>query len=109
MGRLGCAARLRRRGGRADSATSRSRASSRLRAWLRKRSAVMTITPSLVRRLPASSREPPRTGSGSDGERRTSNLQLHGGRDLVDVLPARTRGAHEHLLQLGRIDADAWR
>jgi len=32
--------------------------------------------------------------------------QLHSGRDLVDVLPARTRGAHEHLLQFARIDVD---
>src|SRR5262245_4670921 len=32
--------------------------------------------------------------------------QLHRRRHLVDMLPARPRGRHEHLLELGRIDGD---
>ena len=66
----------------------------------------MTRTPSPVRRLPASSREPPAHRLGQRGRAGDIEPQLHRRRDLVDVLAARSRGAHEHLFQLGRIDAD---
>ena len=45
-------------------------------------------------------------GLGQRGRAARIEPQLHGGRHLVDVLPARTRGAHERLLQLGIVDLD---
>src|SRR6516164_9215877 len=66
--------------------TRRSRASWRLRAWVRWRWASITSTPSRVSLLPA---------------RRSS-----GARKLVDVLSARARGANEVLLELALGDAD---
>ena len=83
------------------SATSRSRASSRLRSWLRKRAAVMTITPSPVMRRAGQPLEPHAHGLGQRRRAARIEPQLHRGRHLVDVLPARPRGAHERLLQLG--------
>src|SRR5262249_18324254 len=54
------------------SATRRSSASARLRSWVRWFWAMMTSTPSLVRRLPASRIRRTAMWFGSDGERRTS-------------------------------------
>src|SRR5262249_18905797 len=54
------------------SSISRSRASWRLRSWVRWRCAVMTSTPSRVRRLPAKRSSRVRTSSVSDSECRTS-------------------------------------
>ena len=66
---------------------SRSRASSRLRIWLRKRLAVMTITPSLVMRLPASRASRARTASVSEGDRRASNLSCTAVETLLTFCP----------------------
>ncbi len=78
--------------------TSRSSASARLRSCVRKRCAVITRTPSLVSRRPASFSRRARTSSGSDGEPRTSNRSCNRGREFVDVLAARTARADERLL-----------
>ena len=75
----------------ADQVDEACSASSRLRSCVRCRWAVMTSTPSDVRRLPASRSSRDRTSSGSEGERAHVEAQLHRGRDLVDVLPARAR------------------
>ena len=61
----GCAARRIR-------SKSRASASSRLRACARWRCAVMTMTPSRVRRDPARRSSRPRTSCGSEGDRRAS-------------------------------------
>src|SRR5690606_12256094 len=49
-------------------AASRSRASCRLRSWVRKRCALITSTPSLVTRRSRRASKRSRTGSGSEGE-----------------------------------------
>ena len=91
------------------SATSRSSASARLRSWVRWFCAMMTSTPSLVSRLPASRIS--RIAHVVRQRRRAAHVeaQLHRGRELVDVLPAGTGGAHEALLDLAVVDADAGR
>ena len=86
-----------------NSSSRRSMASARLRSWVRKRWAWITITPSLVMRWPASRL------SRSGGVFRQRDLarvetQLGGGRELVDVLPARTGGADKADLDVVLVD-----
>ena len=74
---------------------SRSSASWRLRSWVRWRCAVMTSTPSLGE--PAAG-EPHQPRAHVVRQRRRAahvEAQLHRGRELVDVLPARPGGADE--------------
>ena len=83
-----CAARRTR-------AARRARASSRLRSWARKRRASMTSTPSrLIRFLARRSRRSPHLFGQRLGAAHVET-QLHRARHLVDVLPARSGGAHE--------------
>ena len=80
-------------------------ASARLRSWVRKRWAWITITPSLVMRWPASRFSRSAASSGSV-IRRGVEAQLRGGRELVDVLPAGTGGAHEADLDVVLVDRE---
>ena len=68
--------------------------------------ASITSTPSVVMRDPASARS--RVAHVVIERRRAAGVepQLHGGRHLVDVLPARPRCANERLLELGVVDDD---
>ena len=80
-------------------------ASARLRSWVRKRWAWITITPSLVMRWPAS------RFSRSACVVRQRDLarvetQLRRGRELVDVLPARAGGADEADLDVVLVDRE---
>ena len=84
--------------------TSRSSASSRLRFWLRWLCATSTSTPS--KRQPSSGQPlQPLTHIGRQ-RRRVAHVeaQLHRGRGLVDVLAARSGGAHEGFVDLRRIE-----
>ena len=65
----------------------------------------MSSTPSPVMRLPASATSRCLTSGGSD-EALDVEPQLDGGRDLVDVLPARAGRAHEPFLELAVFDDD---
>ena len=98
----------RRRFGRACAFTSKSvsraRASSRLRGWLAKLWAKMTITPSCVARVPASLISRIATSFGRLGRAAGVEPKLDRARHLVDVLPARTRGAHESLDDLALVN-----
>src|SRR5262245_14853298 len=69
------------------SSTRRASASSRLRSWVRWRCAVITRTPSLVRRLPARRSSRVRTASSSDGEPRTSKRSCTAVDSLLTFCP----------------------
>jgi hypothetical protein len=93
---------------RRTSSARRSRASSRFCSCVRKRSARMTSTPS--RQPPAGKPHQPPADGGRQA-RRTGDIeaQLDGGRNLIDVLPAGSRGAYELLAQLRLRDIDGAR
>lgn len=76
----------------AISAISRSRASSRLRSWVRKRLASIRISPSLV---PSSGVLEEPTGYLPSRPAHGMKAQLYGSRNLVDVSPARPGGTNE--------------
>ena len=80
-------------------------ASARLRSWVRKRWAWITITPSLVMRWPASRFSRAAASAGS-AIRLRIEAQLGRGRELVDVLPARPGGADEADLDVVLVDRE---
>jgi len=87
------------------SSTSRSRASARLRSWLRKRWASITSTPSLVIALAGEAHQARlhiRRQTGRSGDVEASSTA--GVETLLTF--CRRRGAHETLLQLGLIESD---
>src|SRR5215831_2157001 len=69
------------------SAIRRSSASARLRSWVRWLCAVITSTPSRVRRRPASRSSRARTSSVSEGERRTSKRSCTAVESLLTFCP----------------------
>ena len=77
---------------------SRARASSRLRSWVRNRSARMMSTPSSAMRRPASVTRRSRTATARPPGMAHVEAQLDRSRDLVDVLAAGARRADEPLL-----------
>ena len=88
LGRLGGAARHRAdRRPRGSGRPAARSASARLRSWVRWRCAMMTITPSLVSRLPASRISRIATSFGSDGERRTSKRSCTAVESLLTFCP----------------------
>ena len=87
---------------------SASSAACRLRSCVRKRCAVISTSPCSVARLPASARRRACVSSRQTGYRRIEP-QLHRGRDLVDVLPARSRRTHERLDDCPLVDRDGRR
>ena len=66
---------------------SRSRASARLRAWVRWRCAMMTRTPSRVSRVPASRSSRARVSADNDGEPRTSKRSCTAVASLLTFCP----------------------
>src|SRR5437764_13145800 len=83
VGRRGAGATAARR----IKSSSRSRASARLRSWVRWRCALIISTPSRVRRRPASRSSRARTSSGSRGERRTSKRNCTALASLLTFCP----------------------
>src|SRR5215813_13887008 len=69
------------------SSIRRSRASCRLRSWVRWRCAVITRTPSRVRRLPARRSSRARTSSARDGDCRTSKRSWTALESLLTFCP----------------------
>ena len=98
----------RRRFGRACAFTSKSvsraRASSRLRGWLAKLWAKMTIDAVLRGARSCELDEPDRDVVRQTGRAAGVEPKLDRARHLVDVLPARTRGAHETLDDLALVN-----
>jgi hypothetical protein len=82
-------------------ATRRSRASWRLRSWVRKRCASMISTPASVMRRSRLAQQPRPDFVRQRRRRRQVEAQLHRGGHLVDVLAAGAAGAHEALHQFG--------
>ena len=80
-------------------------ASARLRSWVRKRWAWITITPSLVMRWPAS-RFSRRAASSGSVILRVSKRSCAAVDELVDVLPARAGGADEADLDVVLVDRE---
>ena len=68
--------------------------------------ATMTMTPSLVSRLPASRISRTATSFGSDGEWRTSKRNCTADDTLLTFCPPGPGGAHEALRQFGFVDGD---
>ena len=85
---------------RAISSSRRASASRRLPSWVRWLRALISSAPSVLRRRPASERSRALTAAAQCQRARQVEAQLRGGGDLVDVLSARSRGAHELELQI---------
>ncbi len=88
------------------SATSRSCASARLRSWVRWFCAMMHQHAVLGQAPAGEPHQPHRHVVRQRRRMPHVEAELHRGRELVDVLPAGPRRAHEAFLEFGLVDAD---
>ena len=93
-------------GGATDERERRSSASARFRSCVRKRSAKITTTPSLVSRAPASLSSRVRTASGSEGERRASKRSCTAVATLLTFCPPGPEARTKRLEDLAFVDRD---